>query len=188
MLTRLFVALGFFAAIAAPSAQTDLDAFMARVLARRDDNWKKLQQYVLEERETLRLDGAVTASCTGSIASTVVHPRRRLRSQPDQGGWCRRSTKTSAGARRTAGCDASVGVKVAASHAGSIRSNHDSCRPPTSWNSSSTPANTRLRRASRSTGREALRIEYYPTKLFREGRMRPNRRTARTRRIESRRR
>ena len=31
------------------TAQSDLDAFMERVLARRDDNWKKLQQYVLEE-------------------------------------------------------------------------------------------------------------------------------------------
>ena len=57
MLTRLLVALGLVAAVAAPSAQTDLDAFMARVLARRDDNWKKLQQYVLEERERLRIEG-----------------------------------------------------------------------------------------------------------------------------------
>ena len=29
----------------------DLDTFMAKVLARRDDNWNKLQQYVLDERE-----------------------------------------------------------------------------------------------------------------------------------------
>ena len=53
----ILVALAVVAAIAAPAAQTDLDAFMARVLARRDDNWKKLQQYVLEERETFRVDG-----------------------------------------------------------------------------------------------------------------------------------
>src|SRR5216683_2636452 len=39
------------------AAQTDLDAFMRQVLARRDDNWKKLQQYVLDERETLELRG-----------------------------------------------------------------------------------------------------------------------------------
>ena len=30
----------------------DLDQFMAQVLARRDDNWRKLQQYVLDEKET----------------------------------------------------------------------------------------------------------------------------------------
>jgi len=39
------------------SAQTDLDTFMQEVLARRDDNWKKLQQYVLDERESMDLRG-----------------------------------------------------------------------------------------------------------------------------------
>lgn len=38
-------------------AQTDLDAFMKKVLARRDDNWKKLQQYILNERDTVELRG-----------------------------------------------------------------------------------------------------------------------------------
>ena len=45
---------------AGPAAQTDLDALMGRVLLKRDDNWKKLQQYILEERETMEvtaLDG-----------------------------------------------------------------------------------------------------------------------------------
>ena len=65
MLTRpllAFVLMGsvFSAASAAvePSvAQSDLDAFMEKVLARRDDNWKKLQQYVLEEKEAFDLTG-----------------------------------------------------------------------------------------------------------------------------------
>ena len=35
----------------------DLDAFMAKVLARRDENWKKLQQYVLDERERVEIRG-----------------------------------------------------------------------------------------------------------------------------------
>lgn len=39
------------------STQTDLDAFMKQVLARRDDNWKKLQQYILDEREAMELRG-----------------------------------------------------------------------------------------------------------------------------------
>jgi hypothetical protein len=39
------------------SAQSDLDAFMEKVLARRDDNWKKLQQYVLEENEAFDVTG-----------------------------------------------------------------------------------------------------------------------------------
>src|SRR6266545_724939 len=55
---RLFVAfLCAAGSIAAPHAETDLDAFMKQVLARRDDNWKKLQQYVLDERETIHLQG-----------------------------------------------------------------------------------------------------------------------------------
>ena len=38
-------------------AQTDLDAFMREVLAHRDDNWKKLQQYILDEREHIEIRG-----------------------------------------------------------------------------------------------------------------------------------
>ena len=37
--------------------QTDLDAFMRQVLTSRDANWKKLQQYVLDERELIELHG-----------------------------------------------------------------------------------------------------------------------------------
>src|SRR5215204_3152864 len=62
MLTRSLLAvlcLGLLAAgiPADLSAQSDLDAFMEKVLARRDDNWKKLQQYVLEEKEAFDLTG-----------------------------------------------------------------------------------------------------------------------------------
>ncbi len=44
---------------AAPPVQqsSDLDAFMQKVLARRDENWKKLQQYILEEHELVDLRG-----------------------------------------------------------------------------------------------------------------------------------
>ena len=52
------VAAVLLAAAAGPAAQSDLDAFMRQVVARRDDNWKKLQQYVLDERETIELRGA----------------------------------------------------------------------------------------------------------------------------------
>ena len=43
------------ALVASPSAQTDLDTLMAQVLEHRDQNWKKLQQYTLTERETLQI-------------------------------------------------------------------------------------------------------------------------------------
>src|SRR5689334_17388955 len=60
MPTRTLLAvlcLGFFFAAMPVRAQSDLDAFMEKVLARRDDNWKKLQQYVLEEKESFDLTG-----------------------------------------------------------------------------------------------------------------------------------
>jgi hypothetical protein len=41
----------------APGAQSDLDAFMQKVLARRDENWKKLQQYILDERQQIDVRG-----------------------------------------------------------------------------------------------------------------------------------
>jgi hypothetical protein len=55
----LTVAAGFVAAIMPQpvAAQNDLDAFMQQVLAKRDDNWKKLQQYILDEREQIELRG-----------------------------------------------------------------------------------------------------------------------------------
>ncbi|MEQ1730173.1 MAG: hypothetical protein ABL982_17535 [Vicinamibacterales bacterium] len=42
---------------ATPRAQTDLDAFMRQVVETRDTNWKKLQQYVLDEREQVEMRG-----------------------------------------------------------------------------------------------------------------------------------
>lgn len=44
-------------AASAPSWQSDLDAFMKNVVAKRDDNWKKFQQYVLDEREQVEFRG-----------------------------------------------------------------------------------------------------------------------------------
>lgn len=41
----------------APSVQSDLDAFMKNVVAKRDDNWKKFQQYVLDEQEQVEFRG-----------------------------------------------------------------------------------------------------------------------------------
>ncbi len=38
-------------------AQTDLDQFMKRVVSRRDDNWQKLQQYILDESELVDVRG-----------------------------------------------------------------------------------------------------------------------------------
>jgi len=42
---------------APPPRQADLDDFMRQVLASRDENWKKLQQYILEESERIDVRG-----------------------------------------------------------------------------------------------------------------------------------
>jgi hypothetical protein len=47
------------------SAQSDLDAFMREVMERRDDNWRKLQQYVLDEQEAIDLRGPSNAALWG---------------------------------------------------------------------------------------------------------------------------
>ncbi|HEX5217067.1 MAG TPA: hypothetical protein VFV98_16505 [Vicinamibacterales bacterium] len=44
-------------AVGAARPQSDLDAFMAKVLAARDENWKKLQQYILDEVEKVAVRG-----------------------------------------------------------------------------------------------------------------------------------
>ena len=43
--------------LAAAPAETDLDAFMKQVVATRDANWKKLQQYIFDEREQFEIRG-----------------------------------------------------------------------------------------------------------------------------------
>ena len=62
MRLRFLLALGLALTALLPSntslrAETDLDAFMRQVLVRRDDNWKKLQQYILDEREQVEVRG-----------------------------------------------------------------------------------------------------------------------------------
>ena len=56
---RWLAAVAAFAALslAAVPAENDLDAFMRQVVAHRDENWKKLQQYVFDEREQFDLRG-----------------------------------------------------------------------------------------------------------------------------------
>ncbi len=76
MRNRLLIAVVCLAATAAaPSAQSDLDALMARVLERRDDNWKKLQQYTLNERETLQITALAVFRLFGYDREYMWFPR-----------------------------------------------------------------------------------------------------------------
>jgi hypothetical protein len=71
LLTCALVLLTF----ATASAQSDLDALMARVLERRDESWKKLQQYTLHEHKTLQLTGFGGARVFGSEREYLWFPR-----------------------------------------------------------------------------------------------------------------
>ena len=49
----------------AATVQSDLDALMSTVLATRDENWKKLRQYILDEREEVDVTGPGNARLWG---------------------------------------------------------------------------------------------------------------------------
>jgi hypothetical protein len=63
------------ALVAYPSAQSDLDALMSDVLTRRDDNWKKLQQYTLTERENLQITALAVFRLFGFEREYLWFPR-----------------------------------------------------------------------------------------------------------------
>lgn len=197
---RVVLAAGLVAASAAPRAQTatpaaatDLDAFMSRVLERRDENWKKLQQYVLEERETVQLIGPGATLLFGARRESMWFPRdgRFIKSPVRVNGvtigeedrrkaealWVklederekRRAEREKRNNPQEAGSAAPLteeGVRQAlepgfVSAAYFLRFKFD-------------PGHYALAGRDTFEGRDVLKIEYYPTKLFSEGRTRPS--------------
>lgn len=88
MVTRAFLPAVCLAAavIAYPSAQSssgpdrvgsasDLDTLMSQVLDHRDQNWKKLQQYTLTERETLQITALAVFRLFGYEREYLWFPR-----------------------------------------------------------------------------------------------------------------
>jgi hypothetical protein len=202
VLNRLsLTAIGLVLATAASPAQTDLDAFMSRVLERRDDNWKKLQQYVLEERETLQITGPGATPLYGSRREYLWFPRDgmfiksplradgvtvseddRRRAEAD---WVKREERREQrrAARQAAGGDASTTPDAGSPDAvdGISESRVRDALEPGFVSAAYflrfkfDPGQYALAGRERLEGRDVLRIEYYPTKLFSEGRSRPNR-------------
>jgi hypothetical protein len=80
---RLACVLAALAPLMAPSAsaqesaapRTELDGFMEQVLARRDDNWKKLQQYILDEQERAEFRGPGEMLVWGDKREYIWYPR-----------------------------------------------------------------------------------------------------------------
>lgn len=202
VLTLLFA----IAVTAASSAQapppTDLDAFMSRVLARRDENWKKLQQYVLEERERfalvgpdqrrlygfqrdytwfirqgffvrspLRADGVQIGEAERKryearwVADEKKREARRVKRDPDV--QTQDSNAVAAG---------SPAPDSAAAMEDVVRQGVEPQFVQAAYFLKFKFEPGRYGLVGRETfdGIDALRIEYYPERLFREGRTRPN--------------
>jgi hypothetical protein len=188
-------------------AQTDLDELMSRVLEHRDENWAKLQQYVLDEREVLKITGPGGLPIYGFSREYVWFPENGIfvRSPRRANGvdigeaereraerrWLareRRRAEAEQKERDGVAVDAD-GVDIAATAPpGSDAIGSDAVGDVVSQaleprfvqaayflRFKFDPGQYAFAGRETLQGREALRIEYYPTKLFSEGRARPNR-------------
>lgn len=167
MTRRLLTVVGLAALLAgSASAQTDLDDLMAGVLRQRDESWKQLQQYILDEDETFQLLGAGRAPIYGFHHEYVWFLREQvfIRSPLRADGVAidedeRRRAEEAWIKGQAAKKDTQPGFVSAAYF---LKFKFDAGQ---------------YALAGRETyeGRDVLRIEYYPTLLFTEGRSRPNR-------------
>jgi hypothetical protein len=59
----------------APAPTGELDALMQQVLTRRDDNWKKVQQYIFDEQERVEFRGPGEMLLWGAKREYIWYPR-----------------------------------------------------------------------------------------------------------------
>ena len=182
-------------AVCGVSAQSDLDELMSQVLSSRDENWKKLQQYVLEEREAFQLaatggarlygferdyswfvrEGFFIRSPIRADGVTIGEGERR-RAEDE---WLARQRRRET--RRAAREGTTSELTDPAAPAGSIEDVLKQSIEPQFIQAAYflrfkfDPGQYALVGPEQLGGRRVLKIEYYPTKLFGEGRMRPNR-------------
>ncbi len=182
------------AQIEAQAPATDLDAFMSRVLERRDDNWTKLQQYVLEERETVQLIGPGATPLYGVRRESTWFPRdgRFIKSPLRINGvtigeedrrkaealWIEMEDQ-----REKRRAEREKRETPEQENAGAVPLTEDGVRQALEPGFVSAayflrfkfdPGHYALAGRDKFEGRDVLKIEYYPTKLFSEGRTRPN--------------
>jgi hypothetical protein len=198
---RILAALAFGILLAAPrpvAQGTDLDRLMERVLTRRDENWKKLQQYVLDERETFDLTGPGGARLFGFRRDLTwfmrdgVFVRSPLRvngvalseaeRRKAEASWIRRERRRDERRREREGADApSVPAAAPETPAGELPADAFASIEPGFVSYAYflrfkfEPGHYGLVGREAVDGRNALRVEYYPSALFQEGRTRPNR-------------
>jgi hypothetical protein len=186
--------------LGAAPVENDLDAFMKLVVAGRDDNWKKLQQYIFDEREQLEMrgpnrvpiwgqrreytwyirDGFFVRSPTKFNGVTIGDAERRTfeaaylkqaQERDKRAGRGASVTRDGSGVTTDNGAAADAAdreAELAQDVSGVIRQN----RPP-QFISSAYFLRFKFEEgkyalAGRETidGREVLRIEYYPARMF----------------------
>jgi len=191
----LFCVAAIFA-VSSLSAQSDLDALMSQVLSRRDENWKKLEQYVLEERERFQMtapdgvpvygferdyswfvrEGFFVRSPVKADGVTISDSERRK--EEDQ--WLARQRRRQA--RRDARDGTASAIADPDAPPGTVEDvlkqtiEPEFIRAAYFMRFKFDSGQYALVGPEQVGARNALKIEYYPTKLFGEGRTRPNRR------------
>jgi hypothetical protein len=181
---------------AAPADANDLDAFMARVLQRRSENWKTLRDYVLNEKEHFDLLGPGRARLFGTnreftwylregvlVRSPVrfdgvaigVEERKKY-----EDNWTREEEQRDKARRERAERRATRAEAEGREDAGDLAAlARDGAEPrfiseSYFMNFHFEPGNYFLAGRETLEGREVLRIEYYPTDLFNEQRKHRN--------------
>jgi hypothetical protein len=172
------------------AAPTELDTFMQRVLLRRDENWRKLHDYILSETETFSIDGPGQLPLNGFrreyawyvrdgylIRSPVrfdgvaIAEAERRKYEQD---WFRREQ---AREKRARSRPSPAGAELAPEKSSDVPSLESlaSQRNEPRFISEAyflrfkfEPGNYYLAGRERIEGREVLRVEYYPTGLFGE--------------------
>jgi hypothetical protein len=171
-------------------APSELDTFMQRVLLRRDENWRKLHDYILSETETFSIDGPGQLPLNGFrreyawyvrdgylIRSPVrfdgvaIAESERRKYEQD---WFRREQSREKRARSRPSPTGAELPPEMSTDVPSLESLATQRNEPRFISEAYflrfkfEPGNYYLAGRERIEGREVLRIEYYPTALFGE--------------------
>jgi hypothetical protein len=172
------------------SAPTDLDTFMQRVLLRRDENWRRLHDYILSETETFSIDGPGQLPLNGfrreyawyvrdgylvrspvRFDGVTIAEAERRKYEAD---WLRHEQAREKRARSRASAAGAELAPEKSSDVPSLESLASQRNEPRFISESYflrfnfEPGNYYLAGRERFEGRDVLRIEYYPGGLFGE--------------------
>src|SRR5262245_57846601 len=183
-----------------PAQETDLDRFMEQVLARRDENWKSLQQYILDEQERFQLTGPDAGRLYGferdytwfiragyfirsplKVDGVKISETDRAREEAEWLEREKRREKRAAERAQARGETPPAAPEPGANAPASVDDVLRQTREPEFVSAAYflrfkfDPGHYALAGRERLNDRDVLRIEYYPSRLFNDGRTRPNR-------------